>query len=55
VILSFVAILAPEYQDKLFAIFHPAFFGEIALTLRLIIKGEKPPAFNAAVPLSAAD
>ncbi len=54
-ILSFVAILAPEYQDKLFAIFQPAFFGEIALTLWLIVKGAKPPALDAAVPLSAAD
>src|SRR6266550_3643726 len=53
--LSFVAILAPEYQDKLFAIFQPAFFGEIALTLWLIVKGAKPPALDAAVPLSAAD
>src|SRR3989442_204221 len=54
-ILSFVAILAPEYQDKLFAIFQPAFFGEIALMLWLIVKGAKPPALDAAVPLSAAD
>jgi len=52
---GFVAILAPEYQDKLFAIFQPAFFGEIALTLWLIVKGAKPPALDAAVPLSAAD
>src|SRR5437899_9461749 len=40
-ILSFVAILAPEYQDKLFAIFQPAFFGEIALTLWIIVKGAR--------------
>jgi Domain of unknown function (DUF4386) len=52
--LSFAAILAPEYQDKLFAIFQPAFFGEIALTLWLIIKGAKPPGFGAGAPLSAA-
>jgi hypothetical protein len=54
-ILSFAAILAPEYQNRLFAILQPAFFGEIALTLWLIIKGAKPPALDAAVPLSAAD
>jgi hypothetical protein len=47
-ILSFAAILAPQYQDKLFAIFQPAFFGEIALTLWLLIKGAKPPAPDAA-------
>ena len=29
-ILSLTAILAPQYQDKLFVIFQPAFFGEIA-------------------------
>jgi hypothetical protein len=45
-ILSFAAILAPAYQDKLFAILQPAFFGEIALTLWLVIKGAKPPAVN---------
>jgi len=54
-ILSFVAILAPKYQDKLFAIFQPAFFGGIALTLWLIVRGAKPPALDAAIPLSAAD
>jgi Domain of unknown function (DUF4386) len=53
-ILSFVAILAPEYQDKLFAIFQPAFFGEIALTFWLVVKGAKPPALDGAVSLSAA-
>jgi hypothetical protein len=47
-ILSFTAILAPQYQDKLFAIFQPAFFGEIALTLWLVTKGAKPPTLNAA-------
>jgi Domain of unknown function (DUF4386) len=53
-ILSFVAILAPEYQDKLFAIFQPAFFGEIALTFWLVVKGAKPPALHGAVSLSVA-
>lgn len=47
-ILSLAAILAPQYQDKLFVIFQPAFLGEIALTLWLVIKGAKPPAVTAA-------
>jgi Domain of unknown function (DUF4386) len=47
-ILSLTAIVAPQYQDKLFAIFQPAFLGEIALTLWLVIKGAKPPAPKAA-------
>jgi hypothetical protein len=41
-ILSLAAILAPEYQHKLFVAFQPAFFGEIALTLWLLIKGADP-------------
>ena len=53
-ILSFTAYLAPQYQDKEFAIFQPAFFGEIALTLWLVIKGAKPPALDAAASSSAA-
>ncbi len=53
-ILSLTAILAPQYQDKLFVIFQPAFLGEIALTLWLVIKGAKPPALNAAAPLAMA-
>jgi hypothetical protein len=53
-ILSFAAILAPDYQDKLFHILQPAFFGEIALTLWLVIKGAKPPALDTAASLSAA-
>jgi Domain of unknown function (DUF4386) len=50
-ILGFTAILAPEYQGKLFAIFQPAFFGEIALTLWLVIKGAKPPALETVASL----
>ena len=45
-ILSFTAILAPEYQDKIFPIAQPAFFGEIALMLWLVIKGDKPPVLD---------
>ena len=54
-ILSFTAVLVPQYQDRLFAIFQPAFFGEIALTLWLVIKGAKPPALNAAASPAMAD
>ena len=54
-ILSLSAILAPQYQDKFFAIFQPAFFGEIALMLWLVIKGARPPAIDAVASLSAAD
>jgi hypothetical protein len=54
VILSFTAIFAPEYQNKLFGILQPAFFGEIALTLWLVIKGARPHALDAAALWSAA-
>jgi hypothetical protein len=43
VILSFTEILLPQYQDKVFTISQPAFFGEMALVLWLIIKGARPP------------
>ena len=52
--IGILAIFAPEYQNKLFGILQPAFFGEIALTLWLVIKGAKPPAIDAVVSLSAA-
>lgn len=41
-ILCFTGFLAPQYEDKLFSLFQPAVFGEIALTLWLVIKGAKP-------------
>jgi len=53
-ILSFAAIFVPEYQNKLFGILQPAFFGEIALTLWLVIRGAKPPPIDAVASLSAA-
>ena len=53
-ILSFAAIFAPEYQNKLFGVLQPAFFGEIALTLWLLIKSATPPAIDAVASLSAA-
>jgi hypothetical protein len=52
--LSLAGTLWPEYQDKVFAISQPAFFGEIALMLWLVIKGAKPPAMDAAAASAAA-
>jgi hypothetical protein len=34
----------PQYQGKVFTYAQPAFFGEVALMLWLVIKGAKPPA-----------
>jgi Domain of unknown function (DUF4386) len=48
VMLSLTGILSPQYEDKLFTDAQPAFFGEIALMLWLVIKGARPPALNAA-------
>src|SRR5437879_5752359 len=47
VILSLTSILFPEVQDKVYAYSQPAFFGEIAFMLWLVIKGAKPPAPDA--------
>ena len=52
--MSLVGTLWPEYQGKVFAISQPAFFGEIALMLWLVIKGAKPPAMDAAASSAAA-
>jgi hypothetical protein len=48
VILSLTVILLPQYQDKVSTISQPAFFGEVAFMLWLLIKGAKPPALDAA-------
>jgi hypothetical protein len=48
VILSLTIILLPQYQDKVSTISQPAFFGEVAFMLWLLIKGAKPPALDAA-------
>jgi hypothetical protein len=47
VILSLTGILFPQYQDKVDTCCQPAFFGEIAFMLWLLIKGAKPPAPDA--------
>ncbi len=44
VILSLTGELLPQYQGKVFAYSQPAFFGELAIMLWLLIKGAKPPA-----------
>ena len=44
VILSLTGVLWPQYQDTVYTMSQPAFFGEIALMLWLVIKGAKPPA-----------
>jgi hypothetical protein len=42
VVLCFVGFLAPQFGPKLFLVFQPALFGELALVLWLLIKGGKP-------------
>jgi len=44
VILSLTGVLWPQYQDKVFTFGQPAFFGELAIMLWLVIKGAKPQA-----------
>jgi hypothetical protein len=43
VALSLTGELLPQYQGTVFAYAQPAFFGEIALVLWLLIKGARPP------------
>jgi Domain of unknown function (DUF4386) len=55
VILSLTGELLPQYQDKVFTYSQPAFFGELAFMLWLLIKGAKPhPPDVAALSSSAA-
>lgn len=54
VILSLTGVLLPQYYDKVFTYCQPAFFGEVAFMLWLLIKGARPPALDAAASLSAA-
>jgi len=54
VILSLTGLLLPQYQDNVFTYAQPAFFGEIALMLWLLIKGARPPALDATALSSAA-
>ncbi len=53
VLLSLTGVLLPQYQDKAFTYAQPAFFGEIALMLWLVIKGARPPALDATTSSSS--
>jgi hypothetical protein len=44
VILSLTGELLPQYQEMVFTYAQPAFFGELAIMLWLLIKGARPPA-----------
>jgi len=54
VILSLTGLLLPQYQGKVDTYSQPAFFGELAFMLWLVIKGARPPALDATVLSSAA-
>jgi hypothetical protein len=41
-VLSFTGVLVPQYYSQAFTYLQPAFFGEVALMLWLLIKGAKP-------------
>ncbi|NYF88229.1 DUF4386 domain-containing protein [Tunturiibacter empetritectus] len=48
IILSLTGILLPRYYDNVFRWAQPAFFGEVAFMLWLVIKGARSPALDAA-------
>ncbi len=54
VILSLTGVLSPQNYEKVFTYCQPAFFGEIALMLWLVIKGARPSALDATAASSAA-
>ncbi len=54
VILSLTGVLLPQYEDKVYTLAQPAFFGEIAFMLWLVIRGAKPAADATSSPLAAA-
>jgi hypothetical protein len=54
IILSLTGILVPQYQDKVYTYCQPAFFGEIAFMLWLLIKGAPPQAVGTAASSPAA-
>jgi len=43
VVLSLTSVLLPQYEERMYAVLQPAFFGEIAFMLWLVIKGARPP------------
>jgi hypothetical protein len=54
VILSLTGELLPQYQGRVFTYSQPAFFGELAIMLWLVIKGAKPQPLDAAALSSSA-
>lgn len=54
VLLFLTAVLMPEYQDRVFRLSQPAFFGEIALMLWLLIRGARAPSLPDAAPMPGA-
>jgi len=54
VVISFTALLLPQYEDKVFNGAFPVLLGEMAIMLWLVIKGARPQPLDAAVPISAA-
>jgi hypothetical protein len=54
VIMSLTEVLSPQYYDKVYAYSQPAFFGEVAFMLWLLIRGAKPPALDATASSPAA-
>jgi hypothetical protein len=54
VILSLTGVLWPQYQGDVFTYAQPAYFGEVALVLWLVVKGARPPALAAEASSSVA-
>ena len=48
-VLSFTALLLPQYKDMVFKIAFPAMLGEVAFMLWLLIKGAKVQPANSAL------
>ncbi len=46
VLLSLTGELVPQYQSKVFTYAQPAFFGELAIMLWLVIRGARPPGLS---------
>jgi hypothetical protein len=53
-VISFTGLLAPQYADRVSRIASPAFIGEGAIMLWLLIKGAKPQPLRATTSSSAA-
>lgn len=53
VILSLTSTLLPQYQDRVNTWCQPAFLGEIAFMLWLVIKGARPPSLDATATASS--